>query len=167
MVLITIRSNCTLGHHHHHHGRHHNQIGSYAGCTGAWLMAGVPGQIACNVATVIYKDHDDNHHIMITMINIMNLNTSKRTRALSLYRRPGRLAVPWILFTASWKAVAWSHFQDCHSHQPGQPQGPGELINWRIKNGLVTPPSHSRHHPLVPSGVKDHIWGCSCSKCQV
>lgn len=26
-------------------------IGSYAGCTGAWLMAGVPGQIACNVAT--------------------------------------------------------------------------------------------------------------------
>ena len=29
------------------------QIGSWAGCTGAWLMAGVPGQIVCNVATVI------------------------------------------------------------------------------------------------------------------
>jgi len=26
-------------------------IGSWAGCTGAWLMAGVPGQIVCNVAT--------------------------------------------------------------------------------------------------------------------
>ena len=31
-------------------------------------MAGVPGQIACNVATVITKDHDDNHCIMIMMI---------------------------------------------------------------------------------------------------
>ena len=27
-------------------------VGTYAGCTGAWLMAGVPGQLACNIATV-------------------------------------------------------------------------------------------------------------------
>jgi len=27
-------------------------IGSYAGCTGVWLVAGFPGQIACNVATM-------------------------------------------------------------------------------------------------------------------
>jgi len=26
-------------------------VGTYAGCTGAWLMAGIPGQLACNVAT--------------------------------------------------------------------------------------------------------------------
>jgi len=26
-------------------------IGTYAGCTGVWLVAGVPGQFACNVAT--------------------------------------------------------------------------------------------------------------------
>ena len=29
-----------------------HQVGTYAGCTGAWLMAGIPGQLACNVATV-------------------------------------------------------------------------------------------------------------------
>ena len=28
------------------------QVGTYAGCTGAWLFAGLPGQIMCNVATV-------------------------------------------------------------------------------------------------------------------
>lgn len=27
-------------------------IGTYAGCTGVWLVAGFPGQIACNVATL-------------------------------------------------------------------------------------------------------------------
>lgn len=26
-------------------------VGTYAGCTGLWLVAGLPGQIACNVAT--------------------------------------------------------------------------------------------------------------------
>merc|ERR1712117_41893 len=26
-------------------------VGTYAGCTGVWLVAGLPGQIACNVAT--------------------------------------------------------------------------------------------------------------------
>lgn len=26
-------------------------IGTYAGCTGVWLVAGFPGQVACNVAT--------------------------------------------------------------------------------------------------------------------
>lgn len=26
-------------------------VGTYAGCTGVWLVAGVPGQLACNVAT--------------------------------------------------------------------------------------------------------------------
>lgn len=26
-------------------------VGTYAGCTGAWLFAGLPGQIMCNVAT--------------------------------------------------------------------------------------------------------------------
>ena len=25
--------------------------GTYAGCTGVWLVAGFPGQVACNVAT--------------------------------------------------------------------------------------------------------------------
>ena len=25
--------------------------GTYAGCTGVWLVAGIPGQLACNVAT--------------------------------------------------------------------------------------------------------------------
>lgn len=26
-------------------------VGTYAGCTGVWLVAGIPGQLACNVAT--------------------------------------------------------------------------------------------------------------------